>query len=220
MLGVTTACSTTDLAGSDRNMFLPTARVAFNTLAPPPPEKTTYMRLDVEVSATGGTGKFDLDLLAGESLVIENTTFLGPQTLAVDFTLFEASVAARIGVQKGDYEFLGIAGVAYNIFDADVTGTTQMDNYKDTGFGPMIGFQIGWEPAKRVELYTRGTFLIVPADATSGQFELGAGFAITKNVFLFGAYRWWRYRHESIFTNTDDVDIHAGGFVLGLELRF
>lgn len=220
MLCVTTACSTTDLAGSDRNLFLPTVRAAFDTRPPPPEGKTNYMRLDVEVAATGGTGKFDLDLLAGESITIGNTTFLGAQTLAVDFNLFEASVAARIGAQTGNVEILGIAGVAYNIFDADVTGRTAMDNFKDTGLGPVIGFQAGWEALRRVEFYTRGTYLIVPTDATSAQFEVGAGFAITKNMFLFGAYRWWRYRHELALTNFQDVDVRAGGFVLGLELRF
>ena len=224
------ACtSTNDIAGKDKDMLFPTGRVTIRTRKETPPpeggadeaaELERRWRVDIEVSATGGEGDFGARLLAGESIDINGTVFSGPANLVADFRLFEASVAAKAGWQLDKIDIMGLLGVGYSNFDLEVTDGATTGRANESGIGPLAGIQVSWEPIKRVELYARGTFLIVLADATSGQFELGGGFAVTRNVFLFGGYRWWRYRHEVAFSNFNDFDIRAGGFVLGLELRF
>jgi hypothetical protein len=210
-----------DIAGSDREMLLPTFRSTFNVLPAREgePPKTRGV-LGVEVNLTGGEGDFLIDLAPGSSVQLNETRIFGPASVLADFTLFEASVAARGGVEADNYEVLGIAGLAYNRFGLDLSSGTQQEQADVDRYGPILGFQAGWEPIKRVQVYGRATLAILLADGNSGQFEVGFNFGLSENVRLLTAYRWWRYRVEDRWTNVNDIDVRAGGVVFGVALRF
>ena len=223
LVGCHTTGTFRDIEGRDRGMLLPTGRVRVNLL--PKKDDGTSSRKRVfciEASATGGQGEFDIDLLAGQTISVNGGMISGPTTVRTEFTMFEASVAVRSGTRSDRFNFHGIVGLGYHETRLKLTsGTTRLDKSIDS-FGPLLGVHIGFEATKWLEIYTRGSILLLDIDqfnlSQSLQVEVGAQFNLSDAISLIAAYRWWRLEQESL--SATDIDIGAGGFVVGVVIRF
>jgi len=220
-------CATArDIEGKDRGMFLPTGRVWVNLDPTNDGDTSSHKHVfGIEASATGGQGKFDIDLLSGETINAGGGTISGPTTVRTEFTMFEASVAVRGGTRIDRFNLHGIAGLGYHRTKLKLTsGATRLDRSIDS-VGPLLGAHIGFLATNWLEIYTRGSIL-VDFDSISDldvsqslQVEVGAQFNLSDTISLIAAYRWWRLEQES-FGLATDVDIGAGGFVVGIVIRF
>lgn len=214
-----------DIDGSDRTMLLPTGRAWINVL-PDRPDEPRSRVFGIEINGTGGEGAFDIDLGIGDTISTADGSISGPTTVAVDFRMYEASIAVRGGVDRKRFNFHGIVGLGYHSVDLDLLSArrervaTSVDE-----FGPLFGLHVGFEATEWLELYLRGSVLFLNLDealldaAVSSQVELGARFSLCDTVSLIAGYRWWRYQQED-FNFSTDIDIRAGGLLVGVVVRF
>ncbi len=180
----------------------------------------------IEVAATGGHGEFDIDLLSGET-ISAGGTISGPATVRTEFTMIEASVAVRGGTRGERFNFHGIAGFGYHEMRLKLTsGATRLDRSVNS-IGPLLGVHIGFLATEWLEIYGRGSILLLDLDnvddfglSLSSQVEVGVQLNLHDAISLIAAYRWWRLEQESVFSLGTDIDIRGGGVVVGLVFRF
>ena len=223
-------CATArDIEGRDRGMFLPTGRVWVNLLPEKEGDESVRGRVfGIEASATGGQGEFDIDLLSGETISAGGGTISGPATVRTEFTMIEASVAVRAGRRLGNrFNIHGIAGLGYHETKVKLTrGATRLDRSVN-GIGPLLGVHIGFEATKWLEIYGRGSILFPNFNEfnlrESQQVEVGVQFNLSDAISLIAAYRLWRFQQEDFSLGPSprtDIDIRAGGVVVGIVIRF
>ena len=155
-------CATVrDIEGKDRGMFLPTGRVWVNLDPTNDGDTSSHKHVfGIEASATGGQGKFDIDLLSGETINAGGGTISGPTTVRTEFTMFEASVAVRGGTRIDRFNLHGIAGLGYHRTKLKLTsGATRLDRSIDS-VGPLLGAHILFLATEWIEIYTRGSILV------------------------------------------------------------
>ena len=222
-------CATArDIEGEDREMFLPTGRVWVNLLRKKEGDNSTRKGVfGIEAAVTGGEGDFDIDLLAGETILAGGGMIAGPATVRTEFRMIEATLAVRGGTRLGDrFNIHGIGGFGYHETKLKLAGGGTQLNESIDGFGPLVGVHIGFEVAKWLEIYGRASILFFELDAyddvglsQSRQVEVGMQLNLSDAIGLFTAYRWWHVEQED-FSLATDIDIRGGGIVVGIVIRF
>ena len=142
--------------------------------------------------------------------------------------MIEASVAVHAGQRLGNrFNIHGIAGLGYHETRVKLTrGATRLDRSVN-GIGPLLGVHIGFEATKWLEIYGRGSILFPNFNQLnireSQQVEVGVQFNLSDAISLIAAYRLWRFQQEDFSLGPSprtDIDIRAGGVVVGIVIRF
>ncbi len=146
--------------------------------------------------------------------------------LEFDYDLHLATLGASGGVRIRDFLRLdALTGLSVSALRLEISNATQ--RVQDTGvsMGWHFGSRIGISPHPVFDVFAEGKlhlmgglqgsrrFVFVPEAMAAGSLHL------TRNVSVFGGYRWWRYR-ENIESASDLDDLVIEGPTFGIQGRF
>lgn len=181
----------------------------------------------IELDHRTGIGHEDGDFLSGAYFVDhDGRTVVGPETLDQDFTLHLTTANVGVGVRFFDMisaEALG--GIATSALHYVLRTPTERAGDTSVGLGVNGGGRITFMPHPVVGIYAQGQLhllngikknhdtIVVPSA------EVGSNLHLTRNVSLFGGWRWWNYS-ENIEGESDLEDLQVEGPTFGAALRF
>lgn len=232
-----------DLDAKDGGRFAPSGRVAVEIL-PGTKARRRGGLLDLatgEVPAAGVTDdrveprpvEFILSI-AGEFATVEGRDHVpvpsgrvvdlggeisGPARVATDIENRRGHVTARPGVRFMD--MISIEGlVGMGVDDTEVTIRSGGQRFTDQSTRPgfLAGIRVSLRPVPLFDLYGQATMMLGRMFTTD--LEVGAQLNLTRNLGLYGGYRRWTFREESLKKGGSDGDFELDGPTAGVSLTF
>ncbi len=173
--------------------------------------------IDGEVTYVEGRDRQAID--AGNEAELGNVIFPGPTTVRTEATNVRAHVAARGGVRLWDVLSLeAILGIGLNDTEVRLQSVGLDSREENLRAGLLWGARGTVRPIALIDLYIQYTQNFM-ADAFAEDLQVGAELNLTRNIAVFGGYRWWEYEEES-FGSGSDIDLDIRGPTTGLSLKF
>lgn len=227
------ACASTSdpIEGDDRGVLLPAvrgtwtlrsfdaARAAESAGGDAPAE----LRLDVELAF--GSGSFDQRLRPGEQVQLDEVTFSGPATVAVEFDLHRALVDVRYATaERSGLRAEAFAGLGVSYLEVEARSGGVRDGDQQFALGPLVGAGASYRPAERWRLFLEASLGVAVAEGWEEvrlrTLELGALFAATPSLEVGAGWRDLRYRQERGSFGDSDLDLGLSGPLVSLRLHF
>ena len=240
-------CRTVDINVDDRDRLSPSGRVSYEFLpgndqrrhgtaldlvsgrsgaadgvddeetTSPRPKVQPTISIDGEVTYVEGRDRQAID--TGKEAELGNVIFPGPTTVRTEATNVRAHVAARGGVRLWDVLSLeAILGIGLNDTEVRLQNVGLDSREENLRAGLLWGARGTVRPIALIDLYIQYTQNFM-ADAFAEDLQVGAELNLTRNIAVFGGYRWWEYEEES-FGSGSDIDLDIRGPTTGLSLKF
>lgn len=210
------SCTSTPIEVRDSGVFQTGGRllVRFDE----PEEGRVWSGLLIE--ADWFEGEDEQGLAVGESVELDEVTFLGPDTLAIEYSMRRECVAYTFGAIRTDIGFemnleLGYARV---VSELELADATQRAKEGDTWDGFHLGSGLLWTPTDWIGFEGRLTAL-ADFDDLGNEFqtiELGTRLFPRWPVALFAGWRWVdQYRASD---ESSDLDLRSNGPMVALRV--
>ena len=160
---------------------------------------------------TESTGRVSKDVL------FNKTVFSSGERLKVKYRFDSYRATYRYYFLSGDSLRLG-AGLSLKIRDAEIAfeSASHEDNYKNTGFVPLINFSLEWNVYESLSVLFYGDFLGAPQGRAEDLFA-GCSYQFSDNFSAFAGYRILEGGADNDKVYTFALVHYA---VVGLQMRF
>jgi hypothetical protein len=228
LMGLAAGARAADVDVSDRSVFQPTLRGAFEiggSGAEAPSEPKSGHAIEFEL--TGAKGDATQNLFTGQTVRFAGQAFLGPQQIKHEFDFSFLDVAYRwrrfFGSGVVGIELLG--GIGFLGYEHTMTGPTQQAKADLGSAGLVGGVGFLWRIRPTTSFQTRLTvYGSGKDDAVNGaaRFEVMIVQALGRHAALKGGIAGWGLHaaNERSTSNASDLRVGFGGPTLGLELMF
>jgi hypothetical protein len=177
--------------------------------------------LDGEIAAVDAQDH--QQIAAGEQVEMGDVIIPGPTRLRVKMENLRGYVAVRGGVRFYDVLTVeGITGLGIDRTRVRIRGGATRTGDTDLEEGLLLGMRATLRPIALFDIYYQLTANIVhdlfsDSDPIEDE-QVGLELNLTRNVSLYGGYRWWRYveKHASM----SDIHLKVRGPNAGLSLKF
>ncbi len=192
----------TTIATDDRHVFNPSVSASIDLDDDRQSHSAPHSGHAIEMEAGRAMGTGSQTLASGQSpIIINNTTFNGPQQLRNDFDFDFADVAYRYRKFFGQRQAIGIeatGGLGYTSMGLAVGSATQHDSARVSNTAAKGSFAVIWRLRESTSLHIRATsFRSLSAFAADGavtaadRFELYVGQALGDSLSLRAGYTSW-----------------------------
>lgn len=172
----------------------------------------------IDTSITYVEGHDRPKLRAGKTVELSGVSIVGPTRLETNGESWSGTLAARGGVRFFDVLSLeGILGIDLQRTRVRARGAGKDVSEARMRGGILMGGRVTLRPIPLFDLYAQSTYARGVYSAEEDQ--VGVELHVTRNVYVFGGYRWWRYR-EFPLNRSSDVKIRIRGPTAGLGVSF
>ncbi len=232
-----------DLDIEDHGRFTPSGRAAVE-IFPGNNERRRGSLLDImsgdapvqgtEHDAYGGSSVEGTLAVVGEIAVVEghgvepvpagrrvqfDEPLNGPANATIDVDNIRGHVGVRGGVRFSDVVSLeAIMGLGIDNTRIRVSDVGFLQTGERTLPAPLVGARVSLRPIPLFDLYGQATFMFGKMFTTD--VEAGGQLNLSRNVGLYGGYRRWSYREESLKGSGSDADFVFDGPTAGLNITF
>ncbi len=176
--------------------------------------------ISIEGEVAAVDGRDHRQLAAGDQVEMGGVVIPGPARISVKAENLRGYVAARGGVRIFDVLSVeGITGIAVDKTEVRLRGggVGTKDHEVDTGL--LVGLRTTLRPIALFDVYYQLTFNIHSfTEHPIEDAQVGLELNLTRNVSVFGGYRWWSY--EEHHSAASDIDLRLRGPTAGLSLKF
>lgn len=200
----------------DPNAFSQSLRASYNLL--PSDAKNETFLFDVDVSYV--RGKSSQTFTVEDSIVLRDSTFNGPVTIAESYNMLNAMIGVSKGLLIKDIFAAELqAGVDLMNTNVKIQSGAKSQNKTMFNQGMYFAEKLSFRPVKRVKIYARhiNGFDLGHYGWTSD--ELGLAVNLHRNIALFADWRWFGLIYHNS-ANESNIRINANGPMAGLELNF
>ena len=176
--------------------------------------------ISIEGEVAAVDGRDHRQLAAGDQVEMDGVVISGPARISVKAENLRGYVAARGGVRVFDVLSVeGITGIAVDKTEVRLRGAGVGAKDDDVDPGLLMGFRTTLRPIALFDVYYQLTFNIHDwTDDPIEDSQVGLELNLTRNVSVFGGYRWWSY--EKHHSEASDIDLRLRGPTAGLSLKF
>ncbi len=209
--------------GADRDTTFGALRASWILGETPTRSGSGTVRTLIDVEVSGSSSGFEQRLASGQAIAVGGTQFVGPGDADVSFDLVRVTAGVRGELRsEGGLGVAGLAGLGLSDLDLSAELLGQGGSESFTGYGPLLGVGVFYEPAGWVRLFVEGS-----VNPTIGPdledlvhlnaLDAGVRFRLGRRVELDLGWREVNYRTEND-PFTSDLDLTASGpaFRLGL----
>lgn len=219
----------TTIAADDQHVFNPSVSAAIDLGNPGQSHSAPHSGHAIEIEAGRAKGTGPQTLASGQApVIINNTTFNGPQQLRNDFDFYFADVSYRYRKFFGERQAIGIeatGGLGYASLGLAVSSATQHDAGRYSNTAAKGSFAVIWRAGESTSLHVRLTsFRSLSAFSAGGavtaadRFDLYLGQALGDNLSLRAGYANWSVQGSTGLGS--DFNVTFGGPMLDLGCNF
>lgn len=185
------------------------------------------LALAVELDYRAGIGNDDQESITGAYFVEHGgNRIIGPANFDQDFTFHLATANLSAGMLLFDHFLIeALAGLSTSALHLVLRTPTQRTGDTLVGLGANGGLRLTVMPHPVVGLYGQAQLHLLYGlqhdrkEIAIPTFETGANLHLTRNLSVFGGWRWWQYDQEiEGASDIDDIDVNGPTF--GAALRF
>lgn len=213
-----------DVEAQDDAATVPSLRAVYEISAPTEREDMggTEFGSAVELELARTEGDDTQSFGPGERIEFGELDETGPGTAAVDAELAFASLCFR-----GDFrlhprvDLQALGGLAWQRVDTTVRVGAATGHDRDTSLGFKFGGRVAFHAMEDLDLRLGLGQVIALRDSDAVSLrdvQLDAQVQATKNLSLFGGWRWLGYAQER--HDESDLELDFSGPTFGLQLRF
>jgi hypothetical protein len=191
------------------------------------PRKPRPVRLSLALDLdyrVGLAGNDDRRLLAPHEIDYDGIRFPGPQRMHYDFDLQLGSASARGGIRFFDvFALEWLAGLSSSALHLVARAPGLRAGDTSVGLGGNAGARGTLTPHPVFDLYGEWRLHLLDGLQKSHELiamttaEVGTNVHLTRNVSLFGGWRWWTY--DETVSHDSDVHTKLTGPTFGLSFR-
>jgi hypothetical protein len=238
LLEVALGCQSMDLRIDDRDQFTPSGRISYE-FWPGIDRRRSGTLLDL-VRGSSGTvtarsagvkptiavegavaaveGRDHQQVPAGGQVELDVVIF-GPARVKLNAENVRGHLAARGGIRIFDVLSLeAITGLGVDSTELRLRGGGVETSDEEVLPGLLLGGRATIRPIPLFDLYAQYLANIVDTWTAIEDTEVGVELNLTRNVSVFGGYRWWRY--EESFSSESDWKLDIRGPTAGASLKF
>jgi opacity protein-like surface antigen len=187
-----------------------------------PRRRTFQYTLSVEGEMTGFDARDEMQVDVGDEVAL-GATIAGPARVQIDADNLHGHVAGRTGFRVADlFSVEGILGLGIDHTEIQIRSGGVDEGAGNIRPGFLFGGRVTLRPIPLFDLYAQSTLNVIKVDdddAYSQEHQVGVDLNLTRNVAVFGGYRWWKY-DEDAMSSGSDVDLEIEGPTAGVALKF
>ena len=187
-----------------------------------PHRRTFQFTLSVDGEMTGFDARDELRVDVGDEVEL-GATIAGPARVQVDADNLHGFVAGRTGFRVADmFSVEGILGLGIDHTEIQIRSGGVDEGAGNIRPGFLFGGRIMFRPIPLFDLYAQSTVNVINMQddgAYSQEQQVGVDLNLTRNLAIFGGYRWWSYVEDDMSSGSD-ADLEIDGPTAGVALKF